>query len=297
MRSFVIAGLALAGIAAGTLVLGGASPVGDAQGAKTADRALLAGLAKDDQKSVGALLDRRFVWIGADGKTHSRRETLKEFATFSAANRSEGADRDVQSHFYGRMFTVRGSHDNSRFLRVFVKRHHGWKALVAMETPAADPDAAASVERSAGSGDCDNPCRTVPYVAKIQTEKDILAAWQKTKMLEWKPDADGWASFIADEFMIINNTTVRNKQERIAIAKRQQDAGIGTPGDPVTSMRIFSFGTCCALMLSRHTPYRGGKPYANVRIWMQRDNHWQLALSQQVSIQSAAPVAAMASKE
>jgi hypothetical protein len=97
--------------------------------------------------------------------------------------------------------------------------------------------------------------------------------------------------------MIINNTTVRNKQERIAIAKRQQDAGIGTPGDPVTSMRIFSFGTCCALMLSRHTPYRGGKPYANVRIWMQRDNHWQLALSQQVSIQSAAPVAAMASKE
>ncbi len=34
MRSFVIAGLALAGIAAGTLVLGGASPVGDAQGAK-----------------------------------------------------------------------------------------------------------------------------------------------------------------------------------------------------------------------------------------------------------------------
>jgi hypothetical protein len=42
-------------------------------------------------------------------------------------------------------------------------------------------------------------------------------------------------------------------------------------------------------MISQHTPYRGGKPYTNVRIWVQRDNRWQLALSQQVAIQSATP--------
>ena len=78
----------------------------------------------------------------------------------------------------------------------------------------------------------------MPYLPKTQMEQDILTAWQKTKMLEWKPDAAQLASFIADEFQIINNTTVGNKEERVAIAKRHQDAGTGTPGDPVTSMRF-----------------------------------------------------------
>src|SRR5690349_3773676 len=110
MRSFLIAAiafavLALAGIAGGTFVIGRASPAGDEQGAKGAYRAFLAGLDKGDQKGVGALLDRRFVWIGADGRSHSRREALKEFPAISAASRAEGADRDVQSQFYGRMFT------------------------------------------------------------------------------------------------------------------------------------------------------------------------------------------------
>jgi hypothetical protein len=287
MRRFVIAAVALAGLAAGSLVLGRAAPVDDEQAAKAADRALVAGLGKGDQKRIGALLDRRFAWIDAEGRTHSRRETLKEFALLAAANRGDG---DVQTHFYGRMLTVRGSHDNARSLRVFVKRHHGWKAIVLMETPVAPGGAPASVERSAGAGDCENPCRTVPYGPKTPMAKDILAAWQKTKMLEWKPDAAQWGDFIADEFMIIDNTTIRNKEERLAVVKRQQDAGIGTPGDPVTSMRIFGFGTACALMISRHTPYLGGKPYTNVRIWVQRDNRWQLALSQQGVIQSATSV-------
>jgi hypothetical protein len=116
-------------------------------------------------------------------------------------------------------------------------------------------------------------------------------------MLEWKPDAAQWATFIADEFMIINNTTIRDKEQRVGIAQRQQDAGSGAPGDPVVSMRIFDFGTNSAVMTSQHTPYRGGKPYTNVRIWVLRDNRWQLALSQQVAIQSAAPVQAVASKQ
>jgi hypothetical protein len=50
-------------------------------------------------------------------------------------------------------------------------------------------------------------------------------------------------------------------------------------------------------MTSQHTPYRGGKPYTNVRIWVLRDKRWQLALSQQVTNQSATPVAAVVSKQ
>jgi hypothetical protein len=51
------------------------------------------------------------------------------------------------------------------------------------------------------------------------------------------------------------------------------------------------------VMISQHAPYRGGRPYTNVRIWVWRDNRWQLALSQQVALESAAPVPAVASKE
>jgi hypothetical protein len=294
MRRFVIAALALAGLAAGGLVLGRAAPVDNEQMAKEADRAFVARLGKGDAKAIGGMLDRRFAWIDSEGRTRGRRETLKDLPTLAAAN---AADSDVQSHFYGRMLTVRGSHNDARFLRVFAKRHHGWKAIALMETPVAPGGAPASVERSAGAGDCENPCRTVPYVPKTQMDKDILAAWQKTKMLEWKPDAAQWAGFIADEFMIVNNTTIRNKEERLAIARRQQDAGTGAPGDPVISMRIFDFGTKSALMVSQHTPYRGGKPYTNVRIWVHRDNRWQLALSQQVAIQSATQVPAVASTQ
>jgi hypothetical protein len=294
MRRFVIAALAVAVLAAGTRVIARTAPVSDEQAAKEAHRAFVANLGKRDQKAIGAVLDRRFTWTDAEGRTLTRRETLKELPALAAAN---AADGDVQTHFYGRMFTVRGNHDNAHFLRVFVKRRHGWKAFALVETPTAGNGAPASVEQAAGAGDCDNPCRTVPYLPKTQMEQDILTAWQKTKMLEWKPDAAQLASFIADEFQIINNTTVGNKEERVAIAKRHQDAGTGTPGDPVTSMRIYGFGPNSALMTSQHAPYRGGKPYSNMRVWVLRDGRWQLALSQQVTIQSAGSLSAVASTQ
>jgi hypothetical protein len=293
MRRFVIAAAAVAILAGGTFIIGRAVPADNEQAAKEADRAFMANLAKGDQKAIGSVLDRRFAWSDTDGKTRNRREALKDFSALAAANQG---DTDVQAHFYGRLFTVRGTHDNARFLRVFVKRRHGWKAFMVLETPIAASGAPASVEQAAGAGDCDNPCRTVPYVPKSEMDKAILTAWQQTKMLEWKPDAAQWANFIADEFMIINNTTARDKEQRVAIAKRQQDAGTGAPGDPVVAMRIYDFGTSSAVMVSQHTPYRGGKPYTNVRIWVLRDNRWQLALSQQVAIQSAEPVAAVASQ-
>jgi hypothetical protein len=297
MRRLIIAALAIAGIAglgAGSLAIDRAGPVDEKQAAKQADRNFISSLAKADTKALGGLLDRRFAFIDRDGRTYPRRDWLKDLPRLAATNEP---DNEVETHFYGRMLTVRGTHDDSRFLRVLVKRRQGWKAILAMETPVASAQEPASVERSAGAGDCDNPCRSVPYVPKRQMDKDILAAWQKTKMLEWKPDAAQWENFIADEFMIINNTTARNKQERVAIARRQQEAGVGTPGDPVTAMRIFDFGSSSALMISQHVPYRGGKPYTNARVWTLRDNRWQLALSQQVTVQSAAPLAAIASKQ
>src|SRR4029078_1270516 len=161
MRRFVIAVLAVAVLAAGTLVIARTAPVSDEQAAKEAHRAFVANLGKRDQKAIGAVLDRRFTWTDAEGRTLTRRETLKELPALAAAN---AADGDVRTHFYGRMFPVRGSHDTARFLRVFVKRRHGWKAFALVETPTAGNGAPASVEQAAGAGEWHTPSRTVSYV-------------------------------------------------------------------------------------------------------------------------------------
>ncbi len=291
LRGFVIAAVAIAALAAGTLVIGRTAPVDAEQAANKAYRAFLADLAKGDQKAVAAALDRRFTWTDSEGRTLKRRETLEQFAAFAAADQRDG---DVQTRFYGRVLSVRGSHDNARCVRIFVKRRHGWRAFALLQTPIAASRGLAAEQTAAvaAAGDCDNPCRSVPYAPRTPVEKDVLAAWQRTKMLEWQPDAAQWARLLADEFVLINSTTWRNKEESIAILKHQQEAGTGTPGDPVTAMRIYGFGTSAALMTSRHVPYRGGQPYTALRIWVFRDSRWQLALSQQVEIQAAAPAVA-----
>jgi hypothetical protein len=156
------------------------------------------------------------------------------------------------------------------------------------------PAERASVEAQAGVGDCDNPCRTVPYTPTTAADKEILAAWQQTKMVEWKPNAAVWLRYISNEFMIINNNTIRTRAEREIIAKHQEATGIGTPGDPILSMSISDFGSSAAVMFSEHFPVRGGKPYNNIRVWVKRDKGWQLTISQQSEIKSAPPIAATA---
>ena len=106
MRRFVIAALAIAVLAAGTLVIARTAPVNDEQAAKEAHRAFVANLGKGDQKAIGAVLDRRFTWTDAEGR---RADTARDI--LRSCPRSQPpirGDSDVQTHFYGRMFTVRG---------------------------------------------------------------------------------------------------------------------------------------------------------------------------------------------
>lgn len=279
----------IVGVLCGGVWLGPASgSAGAAEGGQAAikaDHALTTALRRADGKAVGALLDAQFIWIDAEGKTHTKTQALQALRALAADGQGETG---LQRHDYGRVATILGIHHNAHFARVWVRRQAGWRAFVFIDTPIpAHPPAMASVQRTAGPGDCENPCRTVPYKPTTVAAREILATWQKTKMDEWHPNADDWAKHIADEFLIINNSTYRNKPERVAIAKKQQEEGIGAPGDPIVSMRIFDFGNA-GVMLSHHVRYRGGKPYNNVRVWVYRDGRWQLALSQQTANQAAA---------
>jgi hypothetical protein len=295
MKNILIRALIVGVVCGGVLAAGpmGRAAADDEQAALQADRALLSALGKADKIATGKQLDADFIWTDGDGKSLKKAEVLDNLSSFAADNQS---DENVQTHFYGQVETVLGVHHNARFLRVWVKRPAGWREFVELDTPISTRTAPASVEAAAGQGDCENPCRTVPYKPTTAMDKAILADWQKTKMEEWHPDAVDWPMHIADEFLIINNTTMRNKAERVVIAQKQQEAGVGAPGDPITAMEIHDFGDNAAVMISHHVPHRGGKPYYNVRVWTLRDGRWQLAVSQQSTIQSAAAVPAMGTK-
>ncbi len=289
----LITGIVSGGVRAAAPAARGAAADDAEKGALETDQSLLSHLATADKAATGKLLDADFVWTDKEGKSLKKQDVLEHLPLYAADNQG---DENVQTHSYGRVETVLGTHHNERFLRIWVMRPAGWREFLELDTPISTRTGPASVEAAAGKGDCENPCRTVPYKPKTAMDKAILADWQKTKMEEWHPDAKDWPMHIANEFLIINNTTMRNKPERVAIAEKQQAAGVGAPGDPITAMEIHDFGDNAAVMISHHVPHRGGKPYYNVRVWTLRDGRWQLAVSQQTSIQSAASVPPEGSK-
>lgn len=264
----------------------------DEQAALAADNAFLAALQHRDNKAIAPMLRSDISWIMPDGEIATKTKAVAALETMATNSKEE---TDIQRHFYGRLATVRGAHNGLRFLRVWAETKGHWQLFAMIDTPVVVRERA-SVEAQSGQGDCDNPCRTVPYKPKTAMDKAILKIWQETKMIEWKPNAAAWARYIGDEFMIINNTTIRTRPEREVIAKRQEQSGVGTPGDPILSMEIHDFGKTAAVMLSKHFPVRGGKPYNNLRVWALRDGRWQLAISQQSEISAAAPIAAVAGK-
>jgi hypothetical protein len=267
----------------------------DDQAVLQADRSLTAALGKSDSKSVSELLDADFAWTGAEGKTSAKSETLQDLTNFASDNRDDG---DTKALAYSQLGLVFGTHHDVRFVRVWVKKPKGWRLFVDLDTPTATEARPAGQARGSAEpeGDCDNPCRTLPFKPTTAADTAVLAEWQKTKVDEWHPDADDWATHIADEFMIINNGSARNKSDRVALAKKQQAAGNGAPGAPILSMNMYDFGDA-VLMISNHVPYQGGKPYYNVRVFVNRDGHWPLVWSQQTTIQKAAPVPAVNAKK
>jgi len=283
IRALLVGMVCIAALSSGEMRRVFATDDGE-QAALQADKSLSAALGKADKAAAGKLLDAVFVWTDTQGKSLKKAEVLDTLPTFAADNMG---DEKVQTHFYGQVETVVGAHHGARFLRVWVKRGASWREFLELDTPMSAEAAPAPARMAAVKGDCDNPCRTVPFKPVTEMDKAILAAWQKTKVDEWHPDADDWQTHIADEFLIINSASMRDKPDRVALAKKQQETGAGAPGDPITSMEMYDFGDNAAVMISHHIPRRGGKPYYNVRVWTLRDSRWQLTVSQQTSVQSA----------
>jgi hypothetical protein len=263
-----------------------AAPVADEQTVLRADREWTAALHGNDTTEVARFLDSAFEWTDQQGKTRGRSESLGSIAALSAELRGE---TEVQAYHYGHVEVVTSASPGRRAMRIWVLRTEGWRAfsvistaLTGGTTPFAATDTVAD--------DCENPCRTMPFTPTTDNERTIAGIFQQLKVDEWHPDPDNWAPHVLDDVYYVTATARLSKADRVARLSRLRETGApSVPGDPVESMRIVDLGDS-AVMMARHTPYRGGKPYYSVRVWALRNGRWLLANTQQ-TVMADAPAA------
>jgi hypothetical protein len=262
----------------------------DKNKAEEADHALVRALEKGHRAEVGTLLDAQFAWTDAQGRTLTKAEALEHWGELAADHQEE---RDVKTYDYQTVEVLTGVHHNERFSRIWVKRPEGWRVFVILDTAMASGTAPFSTAASGAAGECENPCRTVPYTPSTAADRAIVATFERLKMDEWHPDPDDWAQYVVDDVAYVTSAGALSKADRVAhLAQQKQSGAAIVPGDPVISMRVFDFGEA-AVMVTQNAPYRGGKPFYSVRVWTLRDGRWQLANSQQTTINSARALAAV----
>ena len=251
--------------------------------ASRADADWMTALAREDDSAAAAALDPEFEWTNNDGLTRTREQAATALATLAADLRSESGAR----HFhYGHVHAVTSGREGQRMMRVWAQRPGGWRVLGVITTSMVTGTTPFAASGPA-TGDCENPCRTLPFMPESENARQIAAIFSKLKMDEWHPDPDAWAPYVLDDVYYVTETAQLSKADRVErLAKLKETGAPSVPGDPVVSMRIHDFGDS-AVMIARHTPYRGGNPYYSLRVWALRDGRWQLANTQQTVVRAA----------
>lgn len=271
---------------AGTACAGGtadvaSAPATAAHDAAAADTAWTAALTNGDA-SAAAALDADLEWTNSLGRTFTRTDAIERLQTLAADLRGE---TDIRHYGYRHVHVITSARGDARMMRVWALRPEGWRVLGVIFTTlvtGTTPFAATA----AAAGDCENPCRTMPFTPESANARLIADVFMRLKMDEWHPNPSGWMQFVLDDVFYVTETAQLSKDDRVKrLASLEASGAASTPGDPVVSMRIHDFGDS-AVMIARHTPFRGGDPYYSLRVWAFRDGRWQLANTQQTVIRS-----------
>jgi hypothetical protein len=243
-----------------------------------ADHEFLRAIGKTDTAAVGKLLDEDFTWTDTAGKTLTREQVLQ-----SLPSPATGFDAETQETTYGQVGAIQTKNGKIYFLRIWVKRPAGWRALVYHEVAqlAAPPAAGPGVK------DCENPCKGIPYKPKNKAEQDIITSWQELETAVTGHDAASWAPHAAAEFVQVssNNDHPLDKAARMGVLDKQKQTGMGAAPAPLVSAQMFDFDDT-VVMTALHQPFHG-KPIRVSRIWIKRDGQWVMAISYQTTIQAA----------
>jgi hypothetical protein len=278
--------LAAVALSAGLLfsVAGSAAPqagrayaVGPNPAVLAADRDFTQSAAKSDATALGKLLDADFVWIHVNGKTFNRAQVLGSVPK-SIINTQGPEDR--HDYDYGQVAVVQTDNGKLHVLRVWVKRPVGWRALVYQEVQSID--VLPKVTPSA-SKECQNPCKSVPYTPKTETQRAVIDAYRGLETSAMTHDAVDWDAHTGDEFVAASSYSDRllDKPTRMAELRRKNMAGLAPT--PMASATLFEFGDA-VVMRSRHVPDQG-KPLEVTRVWVKRDGKWVEVASYQTAVE------------
>ncbi len=244
-----------------------------------ADRVFVQAVEKADQAALENLLDADFTWTDFEGKTETRAQVVLGVPKPAIANENGAQSK---AYTYGQIGDVQTNVGRAHVLRVWVKRAEGWKALVYQEVMSLE----APPTFAPGAGkDCENPCKTVAYQPKNETEQQVVSAYSKLETAAMAHNSTVFATLVADEFVAAssNSNKLYDKRGRMEDFDHAKMAGVAPT--PLVSARMFDFGDA-VLMKSEHKPDRG-KPLHVTRVWVKRDGRWVETLSYQTSVKAA----------
>ena len=254
------------------LVAGRSSPADEEERVRDADRALIQFFANGREGEARKLLDENFVWIDSNGKELKAAQVLQERL------RPANADVPAEVRTYGQSAIVRANRGKMQVLRIWVKRPAGWRTALYQEVK--------QVEKSepptpggAGSSECENPCKTIPFEPETQSEKEAIASWQGVMRAMANSDADTYAPLIADEFTATDTHHDRpySKPDRLAQLNKQKRSGARAIPPALLSARMYDFGDTVMMIAREQRP--NAKAYFNTRMWVKRDGRWQMLFS------------------
>ena len=288
LRKKVLAAAALSAALLFSLAGPGARPAtaADDPALLAADRDFAQAASKSDKAALGNLLDADFVWIDANGKLESRTQALagvpKRLIPVLIVN-GKAQFLPVRWHDYGQVAVAQTDADRNHVLRVWVKRPAGWRALVYQEVQSLD---APPKMTPSSSKECQNPCKSVPYTPKSETQRAVIDAYRGLETSAMTHDAADWDAHTGEEFVAASSYSDRllDKPTRMAELKRANMAGLAPT--PLASATLFEFGDA-VVMRSRHVPDQG-KPLEVTRVWVKRGGKWVEVASYQTAVQGGA---------
>jgi molybdate transport system substrate-binding protein len=253
------------------------APAADTSELTSIERSFAEAVARGDTAAAAGMLDDEATWVDRSGRTIAR-------AALSTAIPRPAADEAtavVKSFVYGPVGVVQIDRDRVHEVRVWVKRPAGWRLLVHQEVESL----AAPPTTTPGTGkECVNPCKSVPYEAKSDSERGVIAAYQELETSSHAADASTWGTHVADEFVVVssNSDKVLDKETRLAGLRKSAFGGVSPTA--LVSAKMYDFGDV-VVMNAQHKPDRGNLLQI-VRVWVKRDGVWQSTLSYQTAIRA-----------
>jgi len=275
------------------MVIAAPAVVAENQAVLQSDHALLEAITKSDQPAAEAFLDAEFTRTDRAGKTSSRQETLQNLVALAAENEEQVMVRDYrQIVLVTGMHRLPGQNVRVRFVRAWVQRAAGWRALAFQETIFAEK----LPEHRLGFGspsngapvDCENPCKSVPYAPAGKFEQEVVAMWQGVERSVLANDVDAWIPYFTEDFIFVtpDGAPPMNKSDRIAMIKELKRTSTTLIPPQVVSMQVWALGDS-AVMRSEHRPLKGRVLHVT-RVFVKTSGHWQIAFGQQTAIEGTA---------